>query len=64
MCRTPSIIGYTRKKYNFCIFVIMETTDFTREQLAQYILNTAKDSVVNKTNKIIPKRTKRRYYCL
>lgn len=33
----------------------MEATNFTREQLAQYILDTAKDSVVNKIKTIISK---------
>lgn len=33
----------------------MEATNFTREELAQYILETAKDSVVNKIKKIVSK---------
>ncbi|WP_303315748.1 hypothetical protein Q4Q34_14225 [Flavivirga abyssicola] len=36
----------------------MEATNFTREQLAQYILDTAKDSVVNKIKKIVSKEQK------
>lgn len=31
----------------------MKSLDFTREELADYILNTAKDSVVQKINQII-----------
>ena len=33
----------------------MEAKNFTREELAQYILNTAKDSVVNKIKKMVSK---------
>ncbi|MEW4922363.1 hypothetical protein [Algibacter sp. 2305UL17-15] len=33
----------------------MNTTNFTREELAQYILHTAKDSVVNKIKNIVSK---------
>jgi hypothetical protein len=33
----------------------MEATNFTREQLAQYILDTAKDSVINKIKTIVSK---------
>lgn len=31
----------------------METLDFNREELADYILNTAKDSVLKKINRVI-----------
>lgn len=37
----------------------METTNFTREQLARYILDTAKDSVVNKIKKIVTNEQKK-----
>ncbi len=33
----------------------MEATNYTREQLAQYILNTAKDSVISKIKSIVSK---------
>lgn len=48
-----SPIGEGIDKCDFDIFVIMEAIHFTREELAEYILDMATESVVNKIKNCI-----------